>query len=78
VHRIGREGVFKDIGLGIGRTDLVQATNRPSWLDALSAVVKADRDPKLWNALIEALTVAGFSRQSVEKVREIMPKWIEF
>jgi hypothetical protein len=41
-------------------------------------VVKADRDPKLWNALIEALTVAGFSRQSVEKVREIMPKWIEF
>jgi len=71
---IGRESVFKDIGLGIGRANLIQAMNRPSWLDAFSAAVNADRDPKLWNALIESLTAAGFSRQSIERVRKVTPK----
>ncbi len=69
--RIPRSSSFTDIGLGIGKTDLPSAAGRPAWLDSLQAALDKDQ-PAEWQALADALAVAGMTEEDVGKARAMV------
>jgi hypothetical protein len=66
--RVPRSSAFTDIGSGIGRTDLQSSSGRPAWLDLLQVALDKDQ-PAEWQALANALAVAGMSKEDVGKAR---------
>ncbi|NPU86479.1 MAG: hypothetical protein HPY65_18535 [Syntrophaceae bacterium] len=67
--RAAAGGPFQDVGLAVGRADMVRAMGRPPWLAALAAVLDDPENGKLREVLADALEKAQFTPESVERVR---------